>query len=402
MNKSDLPKNLPDKSGVYLFKKGREILYIGKATSLRDRTKSYFNGDIHKTRGPVIEKMIDLATRLDFIETDSVLEAIILETNLIKKHKPKFNTKEKDDKSFNFITISREDYPRVLIERGKNIKGKEKEYKYLLGPFPRGTELKEAVKILRKIFPFRDKCKPDQGKPCFNNQIGLCPGVCTGLVSKTEYNKIIRNLILFLKGEKNALVKNLEREMKKLAKKRDFEKASEIRNKIFGLNHIKDVALLKREKVVRVENNFVIEAYDVAHTSGKNTVGVMTVVHDGEIDKSAYKKFKIRGAGVDKNNDILNLKEILTRRFEHAEWDYPNMIVVDGGRAQINAAEKLLDIWGVRIPVVSVTKDERHRPKSFLGDKILISKHKADILLANAEAHRFAINYHRKLRDRLV
>ena len=182
MEKPELKKyKVPDEPGVYLFKKGRKILYIGKATSLRDRVRSYFSLDLVNGRGSAIVAMVAEANSLAYRRTDSVLEALILEANEIKKNQPIYNSKEKDDKSYNYITITKEDFPKVLVTRGSGT----------FGPFPHGAELKEALKIIRKIFPYRDdKCKLI-GKPCFNAQLGLCPGPCAGWILKKDYRKII-------------------------------------------------------------------------------------------------------------------------------------------------------------------------------------------------------------------
>ncbi|MCR4306642.1 MAG: hypothetical protein NUV42_01605, partial [Candidatus Yonathbacteria bacterium] len=332
------------------------------------------------------------------------LEALILEAHLIKKHQPKYNTKEKDDTSFNYILITDEDFPRVLLVRGRELLKGEAEKnvpraRYVAGPFPQGAVLRDAMKIIRKIFPFRDTCVPGSGKPCFNQQIGLCPGVCTGETLKAEYRKTIANLTLFLEGRKSALVKKLDREMKAYAKKQEFEKAHNVKKTIFTLRHIQDIALLKNNQRGGASFAGRIEAYDVAHISGKYLVGVMVVVSDGEPDKSEYRKFKIKTvAGAD---DTASMAEILERRFGHPEWTYPRLIVIDGGIAQKNRAQKVLKGLGLGIPVVSVVKDERHRPREILGNKEHFRKREREILLANAEAHRFAITYHRTLRDRV-
>src|SRR3989344_1230475 len=404
-----LTTKLPDNPGVYIFRgPKRVILYIGKATSLHTRVASYFRRDLISTRGPIIAGMIEAAKNVDFIETDSVLEALILEAQLIKKHQPPYNTKEKDNKSFNYVVITKEDFPRVTTMRGREMDelansrlglGLKSEVKYLFGPFPQGGVLREALNIVRKIFPFRDKCKVGQGKPCFNAQIGLCPGVCAGLVSKTEYAKTIRRTKLFFEGKKKTLVSGLLREMKVSANNLKFEEAGQIKRTIFALNHIQDVALLKASpRMVLGEAGLRIEAYDVAHISGTNTVGVMTVLEDSEPKKSDYRKFKIKTST---NDDNASLREILERRFNHAEWPMPKLIVVDGGTAQVNTAKKALKEWGLAIPVVGVVKDERHKPKSILGDKILAQSHERSILLANSEAHRFAIGFHRQIRGKI-
>jgi excinuclease UvrABC nuclease subunit len=407
--------NLPDSPGVYYFlgsskpgqggTKGREILYIGKATSLKDRVKSYFARDILLTRSPLIEKMLGEATKVKFVETDSVLEALIFEAHEIKKHQPYYNSKEKDDKSYNYVVLTKEDFPRVLTMRGRELLETQghglKIYKQF-GPFPKATELKEALKIIRKIFPYRDaKCKiPAEGKPpkpCFNAQIGLCPGPCAGWISKTEYRKNIRHLIMFFEAKKPQLIKSLEKEMQSLAKARKFEEAEKVKRQLFALDHIHDIALIKADLTTNNQQltAFRIEAYDIAHLSGKDVVGVMTVLTDGELDKSQYRKFKIKK---DANNDIVNLREVLERRLNHPEWPYPNLIVVDGGKAQLDAIKDVLVSRDLSIDAVSVVKDERHKAKEILDLKDQ-SQEKL-ILLANSEAHRFAIGYHRRLRGK--
>lgn len=398
---------LPDTPGVYIFKRGSDILYIGKATSLRDRVRSYFNKDVVSTRSPLVSKMLNEFDTIDHIKTDSVLEALVLEAHLIKKHQPPANIKEKDNRSFNFVVITKEDFPKVLIVRGRELLNshfmKEKEYDiaYSFGPFPNGSQLKEAMKIVRKMFPFRDKCIPNSQKPCFNRQIGLCPGVCTGEITKDEYAKQIQNIILFFEGNKKVLLKNLEKQMQSFAEQKEFEKANITKRTLFTLNHIQDISLIKEDTLSGdgVTTSFRIESYDIAHMSGFNVVGVMTVVEDGEIKKSEYRKFKIKeNPGV---NDTKALSEILTRRLAHIEWRFPDLVVVDGGIAQKNTVSKILKENKLNIPVVSVVKDERHKPKEILGDKKWL-KYEKEILLSNAEAHRYAISFHKQLRGKMV
>ncbi len=297
--------NLPDLPGVYRFLKGKDILYIGKATSLRDRVKSYFSHDLIQTRGPLILKMVEESDGVTWETTDSVLEALILEANKIKQYKPVYNSKEKDDKSYNFITISQEDFPTVKVRRGREIllgvngKGKTVSgFRSVFGPYPNESQLKEALKIVRKIFPYRDTCTPsiekkkDTRKPCFNRQIGLCPGVCTGEISSREYMKTIRNIELFFQAKKEKIRSNLMKEMKTLASKKEFEKAEIVKKQLFSLDHIRDVSLLGKEKLYTGEKEYRIEAYDIAHISGKDTVGVMVVVSDGELEKENIENLK--------------------------------------------------------------------------------------------------------------
>lgn len=404
----------PDTPGVYQFKCAGKILYIGKATSLRDRVRSYFNKDIVKTRSGLVSKMLTQFDDIEIIKTDSVLEALVLEAHLIKKYQPEANIQEKDNKSFNFVVITKEDFPRVLVARGRELlnshfsKEKKFDVKYSFGPFTNGSQLREALKIIRKMFPYRDdKCtprmeqkNPERPRPCFNRQIGLCPGVCTGEITKEQYAEQVENIILFFEGNKKKLIRNLESQMKEFAKAREFEKADKVKRTIFTLNHIQDISLIKEDFRTNGDSadTFRIESYDIAHMSGQNVVGVMTVVEDGEVKKSDYRKFKIKDdPGV---NDTKALKEILCRRIAHIEWKTPNLIVVDGGTAQKRIIEKTLKENFMNIPVVSVVKDEYHRPKEILGDKKWL-KFEREILLSNAEAHRYGIAFHKHLRGKI-
>lgn len=400
MKKKDLEKNnLPDKPGVYLFKdKDENIIYIGKATSLKMRTKSYFDKDLINTRGLKIVTMVGVATSLHFEVTNSVIEALLLESKLIKEYQPIFNTKEKDDKSFYVCVITKETFPRVLLTRARDIEKKfpSNHISKIYGPFTSGSSLKEALKIIRTFFPFRDTCEPLSFKPCFNYQIGLCPGICMGVISEAEYKKNIKNIQLFFEGKTGEIEKNLNKEMLSAAKKQEFEKAGAIKKTLYSLSHIKDVSVIKEEDNLS-QDSVRIESYDIAHISGTSRVGVMTVVENGEAKKSEYKKFKLE-EGL--NDDVGGYREMLTRRFKHTEWNYPEILVIDGGVAQKNIAESLIKSFGLKIPVVSVLKGLDHKAKDLLGSKTLSDKYKKEILLANVEAHRFAIKYHKELRDK--
>ncbi len=498
--------NLPDKPGVYFFKKQNasiydakntrresQTLYIGKATSLRDRVRSYFSDDLIKTRGRLLVDMISQAETIEWQETDSVLEAFILETELIKKFQPRYNTKEKDNKSFNYVVFTKEDFPRVLVVRGRNLQlstaspEKQKEilgyeFTHVFGPYPFGAELREALKLVRRIFPYRDKCEPCEEKkaktaeqlgkagkvsrqalvetdgarifgratickPCFNRTLGLCPGVCTGEITKRQYAKRIADLALFFKGEKQKILKNFEKEMNQAAKELRFEDAGEIKRTIQALTHIHDISLIKKESefgairsydategttnisgAAKVEEitdsgNFAkniapelaavsgpvrVEAYDIAHLSGKDMVGTMVVMEDSEFNNREYKVFNIQS--VSSSNDTAALEEVLVRRFAHREWDYPQTIVIDGGIAQLRVAKKVLDMikGAEQIEIVSVVKDTSHNAREILrirgarnGSKNLEGPISESLAIKiNAECHRFSIKTHRNKRSR--
>jgi len=407
MQKQDLEKKkLPDTPGVYFFLGSKkEILYIGKATSLKNRVKSYFSKDIAEKRSKLIAQMVEEAKTVECTATDSVLEALILECNLIRTHKPKYNSISKDDKSFNHLIITNEEYPRVLVIRSKDLTEKysEEDILYHFGPFTSAALFKEALKIVRKLFRYYDtkvvigdeKTKMARGQIDFNRQIGLYPEAG----NKELYLQTIRHIRLLFEGKKEVIIKDLEKQMMQFAHAEKFEEASSIKKKIYALQHIQDVALIKDEnRIYRDERSVRIEAYDVAHLGGQDMVGVMTVIEGGEPNKNEYRKFKIKS--VTGSNDPASLKEILERRLAHPEWPYPQIIVVDGSTAQKNAAEHVLRKAGVLIPVVAVVKDEHHKPVRLIAAKKLLAQHEHAILLSNAESHRFAINYHKQKRGK--
>ncbi|MFZ1075296.1 MAG: GIY-YIG nuclease family protein [Minisyncoccia bacterium] len=414
MEKSEFSKaNLPDVPGVYLFKQGRKILYVGKATSLRDRVRSYFDDDLIATRGPRIVDMVTKADRIGYEATPTVLEALVREAALIKKHAPAANVDGKDDKSFLYAVITEEEIPRVLVVRGKDMDFKNKEMLFptkfklraIYGPFPSGPQLREGLRLIRRIFPFFDTPKPvgtkskhQQAHIEFNTQIRQYPRA----IDAAEYRRTIRRVMLFLSGRGKELRVTLQKEMKAAAKDERFEDATEARRALFALDHIQDVSLIKDEHLEESREKRSggrIEAYDTAHLSGTNAIGVMTVVVDGVPVKSEYRTFRIRG--VTKNDDIASLKEILSRRLGHPEWTFPTAIVVDGGTTQKKAAESVLATVGVQIPVAAVVKDERHRPREVIGAR-RAGVSESDAVLANAEAHRFSLARHHRARSKLM
>ncbi|HMO83268.1 MAG TPA: GIY-YIG nuclease family protein, partial [Candidatus Paceibacterota bacterium] len=376
---------LPDSPGVYFFLgKNRKILYIGKATSLKSRVASYFAADLVEKRSSLIANMVSEAVTVDHTVTDSVLEALILETNLIRTHKPFFNTKSKDDKSYNHLIITNEEWPRVLVVRERDISEKflPEEIKSVFGPFTSGQLLRDALKIVRKLFCFYDtkyaigseKTKLAKGTINFNRQIGLYPDPD----KKPEYQTTIRHLRLFFEGKKKTILKELETKMNSLAKAHLFEEANKIKKQIFALKHIEDIALIKRDTYRSINGGERIEAYDIAHHQGNEMVGVMVVVQNDEPQRGEYRKFKIKTQ--DRANDPGALKEVLKRRFQHPEWVFPDFIVVDGNIIQINAAQAVLTKLGLQIPIVAVVKDERHKAAKVIAPRGTLAKHKFAIL----------------------
>lgn len=260
---------------------------------------------------------------------------------------------------------------------------------YVFGPYQSLSLIKTALRIIRRIFPY-STCRPLSGKPCFDYQIGLCPGACVGKISKIDYRKNINNLILFLRGEKKKLLKKLQKENPE---------------KVQALKHIQDVSLINDldSGILNLEfwiSAKRIEGYDISHLAGRETVGAMIVFTNGIADKTQYRLFKIREAPA--NDDLRALEEVITRRFRHREWRFPDLIFIDGGKPQISFISKVLEKINIAIPLVGISK--------FGGDKLvfpsrlktsikeLIEANKNILLKVREEAHRFAIKSSRRQR----
>ncbi len=410
-----LYKNIPETPGVYIMKDAHGlVLYIGKAANLKRRVSSYFmrppssNQNLragkHDTR---IQKMVSGIARIDIKETDSALEALILESKLIKQYQPPFNIQEKDDKSFLYVAFTNEEFPRVLLIRGKDMQTSEDIYQYAAGPFVSASSVREALRIIRKIFPWNDHQKVianntnktnNANKPCFNYQIGLCPGTCIGKISKKEYAQAVKNIILFFQGKKEKIVKNLEKEMNTASKRLEFERAEKIRRQVFALSHINDTALLKNEDAPAYDQPASggkrIEGYDISNISGTNSVGVMIVFSNNKPEKSEYRKFHIKT--VEGQNDTGMLKEVVKRRF-HNSWKRPDLILVDGGLGQVNIVKDVLKEIHILVPVIGMAKGVKRKRTDIIGEKPLWVSLQT-LIRVRDEAHRFAIAFHRKKR----
>lgn len=401
---------LPDAPGVYLMKDASgKVIYVGKATSLKRRVTSYFQ-KAHDLR---IEEMVSLIREIDYIVKPTAIEALILEANLIKYYWPKYNVLQKDNKSFLYLAITKEDFPRPILIRGKELdESSPKKFKAVFGPYTSAKSLRAALDLLRKVFPWTD-CVPGQNRPCFYVHLKQCPGVCVNAAPKEEYQKIIRDLIRFFEGKKDTLIKKYEREMKKAAKEERYEAAASLRNKIFFLEHIQDVAVLKKEdddvdkiKMGEVSVNLFgrVEGYDISNISGTSTVASMVVFENGAPEKSQYRKFKIRS--VEGPNDVAAIRETLLRRFRHDEWRAPDLILIDGGLPQVHAAEAALREIDVPLPVIGLAKGSARKRNDLVCSKqnlelCKICEQYKDILIAvRDEAHRFAVKYHKQVRGR--
>lgn len=404
--------HIPESPGVYFMKDVRgRILYIGKAVNLKRRVSGYFSRP-HDVR---ITRLISMVRKIDYTHTDSALEALILEASLIKKHQPPFNVREKDDKSFFYVTITKDEFPRVLLVRGRGLSEEKDNFAEVFGPFTSSSSLKEALRIMRKIFPWSvHNPSKKQGKACFDYHIGLCPGTCIGIADKREYRKNIKNLSFFFSGKRNKVIKNLERAMTHASKKLEFEKAQKIKKQLFALQHINDVAVIsddnlkfnppaaclpaKRERAGNSKLKIParrVEGYDISNISGKHAVGSMVVFIEDVPEKSEYRKFSI--SAIESPDDTGMMKEMLERRFKHSEWTFPDLILVDGGIGQVNAAMDVLKKQNIIIPVIGMVKGKKRKRSDIIGDIPPWTTHRT-LVRVRDEAHRVSIQYHRTRR----
>jgi excinuclease ABC subunit C len=385
----------------------KTVLYVGKATSLRDRVRQYFSGQ--DTRGERIERLVLESSDVEIVETDSVIEALLLEAELIKQYQPKYNIEGKDDKSFSYFVITYEEFARVLIMHKTDF-DKEKFqtsiYKRgkIFGPYTSRDQMRIALKIIRKIFPFHNRAEKSE-KGCLSYQIGLCPGPYADAITLEEYKKNMRNISFFLSGRKKKLLKNLNKEMKQWAKEEEFEKADKVKRQIFALEHIQDIALIKKEENKLLQKtNTRIEAYDISHISGEHMVASMVVSIDGSIDTAKYRKFKVQS--IEGINDVGAMREVLARRLNHLDdWGAPDLIILDGGKGHINMADDLWQKLNIKIPVAAVAKGPTRKKLDIYKSELVdvsdeLLKDKVLIENLREEAHRFAINYHKQLREK--
>lgn len=545
-------KKLPAKPGVYLMHdEDDRIIYVGKAISLKNRVRQYFQSS--RNKGVKIEQMVTHITRFEYIVTDSELEALVLECNLIKEHHPKYNTMLMDDKSYPFIKVTvNEPFPRVMLAR-RMIKDKSKYF----GPYTSSTAVKDTIELLRKLYRIRS-CNRNlprdikKERPCLNYHIHQCDAPCQGYVSKEEYRRQIDEVVRFLSGNYDDVIKNLEQQMTSASERMEYERAIEVREllssvkkiaqkqkitdnsgedkdilavateeedavvqvffirggRLIGRDHfylriakgdeqgdilasfikqfyggtpyipgelmlqeeIEDVEVLEewltakrehrvyirvpkkgtkeklvelarknaemvlstdKERLKREEGRTIgavkelevllgipdikrMEAYDISNTNGFASVGSMVVYEHGRPKRNDYRKFKIKG--VTGPDDYASMDEVLTRRFRHGIEEraagkdiggfstFPDLIMMDGGKGQVNIALAVMDKLGLSIPICGMVKDDHHRTRGLYFENREIQIERASesfrlITRIQDEAHRFAIEFHRKLRS---
>lgn len=414
--------NIPKTPGCYLYRDGHgRIIYIGKAADLRSRVLSYWRDSTDHS--PVKRAMLKKIASVEWVEVDSEIEALLLESNLIKKHQPEFNVLLRDDKRFCYIKIDfNDEWPRVFVTRQVGRSGR------YFGPFTSTDAAKETVNIIRKIWPFRS-CATIPKRACLYYRLGRCPAPCEERVTHAEYDKTLRDIVLFLEGGKVGVAKNYKLKISKLQKeiKRDdddlkqgelsrLEYVSKNIDKVLAHSRILSLSdkyaadVLELAKILNLQKiPQRIEGYDISNTQGKEPVGSMVVFAGGEPVKNEYRKFKIKLN--ESLGDVGMLKEVVMRRAKHADWPSPDLVIVDGGKQQLNTVSRLFKKAGIDVLVVAISKGEGLRSAK-APDKIFFPGEKKPLVLPLAspalhlikrvrdEAHRFAISFHKKLRSK--
>lgn len=396
------------------------ILYVGKAKNLKNRVSSYFANKKYlfgKTAA-----LVEQVRKIKIIPVDSEIEALLLEANLIKKYSPKYNIRLTDGKAYPLIRITYHNaFPAVLTARRPD----DKDSLYF-GPYPNSSAVRNVLRLLRKIFPYQSTTN-HQKHICLYYHLGLCP--CASVIqtdeAQKEYKNTIQHIIDFLEGKTQKVVKELEKERDTYAKHELFEAAQLVQKQIDQVLYITQPThkpfeyetnphlkidlrmqeMLSLQQILTDHGLSVglprrIECYDNSNIQGTNPTSSMVVLTDGEIDKSQYRKFKVRS--VKGPNDFATMQEVFQRRLRHTEWPYPNIFIVDGGKGQISSAKEVLEEQGITIPLIGLAKREEtiitsdfqeiHLPKSAPALQL--------VMRIRDEAHRFAITFHRKLRSK--
>ena len=407
-------KTLPSSPGVYFHKnKAGEIIYVGKAAVLKNRVRQYFQKS-HKD--PKTEALVREIYMTDWIVVDTEMDALFLESEMIKRYMPKWNILLRDDKTVSYVRIDmKSEVPYVSMTRTPM----DDKATYV-GPFYAKLPVEKALRVLRKVFPYYTK--PYNGKKTLDTDLGLTPGIEIGRSTSTDYKKNLRKLIRYLEGDRVKLLRELEKQMNEASKAGNYEEAAELRNQLFGLKELKkkivfsdkefmdissDQALLQLQKLLNLpEPPKRIEGYDISHQSGTNAVASMVVFTNGASDRSEYRKFKIRQSN--RQDDLASMREVLGRRLKHKEWPYPDLIILDGSIGQISAVKNILEVKN--IPVIGRDKSGDHGRNASVkiaipeGDDYKIVPLPSDSHIAkliariDEESHRFAITYHTLLK----
>ena len=424
-------EELPSLPGVYFHKdKSGKVIYIGKAASLRSRVRQYFQTS--RLRDPKTIALIAEIDDVDWMVVETELDALFLEAELIRRNLPKYNILLRDDKSYSYIRIDYDSqHPSVTLTRNP-LDDKARYY----GPYLNGKDIKLAIRMLRKIFPYSTHLGQIPKRACLQYHLGLCPGLEEDKTPLKEYRANLRLLMSYIEGNRVKLIAELEKDMLKAAKNKEFEKASSYRNKLFALKALTKQRLFTDSETIDISKDLAItglvdlltlqstprriEGYDISHMQGTDNVASMVVFKNGLPEKSEYRKFKLRIPG---NNDFAHMEEALTRRLSPKNvkaWGLPNLILIDGGRGQLSSAIKARNAMGYSIPMVGLAKRDEEIVVDIEGSNVEINYEEAKTQLAiirpsdkfvklmlppNAdivkllqrirdESHRFAVSYH--------
>jgi len=407
MDIKEVLKHIPLSSGVYLMKDARDnVIYVGKAISLRKRVQSYFRQN--KDEPSKTHLLVAEINKIDWILTTSEAEALLLEASLIKKYHPKYNVELRDDKSYPSILITKEEYPRVDVVRPKA--GNAIPEGRLFGPYVDSKLIREALTIIRRIFHYR-ACHTMPKKPCLDYHIGLCDAPCAEKISKKEYQRIVAHVRFILEGRKDELYRSLRLDMERHVKDKEFEKAAVFRDQLRAVGALysgtRDINYYKEAEQLKLVLGLArtperIEAFDISNTMGNQAVGSMVSFLNGTPDKSNYRRFRIRDVvGVD---DFKMIAEVVRRRYQRLKSEgalFPDLILIDGGKGQLSAAKQELDKLELTVPLISIAKRDE---EIFVPEKrnpVILKRDALGLKLLQRvrdEAHRFAIAYHRGLR----
>lgn len=431
---------LPKTPGVY-FHKGSsgEIIYIGKAANLRNRVRQYFQPSAEfRARDPKTSVMIKEIVDVDWIEVETEADALFLEAEQVRRYQPKFNILLRDDKSLLYIRIDyKSDYPTVTFIRGPLDDGAE-----YFGPYANGWEVKKALRYLRRAFPYAISRNKGSKRANLYFHLGLDPGLEEGRTSLEDYRANLRRLMQYLRSNRVAITREIEREMKRAARAKDFEQAAKLRNQLFSLRELNRQILFSDREVMDASRDHAlaelaillglpqppkrIEGFDISHMQGTDTTASMVVFINGVPEKSSYRKFKMRVAG---NDDFAHIHEALSRRLSGRnakKWGLPDLILIDGGKGQLQAALSALKAANLeKIPAIGlakrfediILKKPTTPQKPFLqglslqggrvtgnGGFLTVSlpgnSHLVKLLQRiRDESHRFAVSYHSTLKQ---
>jgi excinuclease ABC subunit C len=429
-------KDLPKDPGVYFHKNASgEIIYVGKAAVLRNRVRQYFQAS--RNRDPKTEALVEDIFDTDWMVVESELEALFLEAEMIRRYMPRYNILLRDDKAMSYIRINyNSDYPTVTTTRRPLDDGA-----MYFGPYFSTYGVRQALKLLRRIFPFATRRVPGQKRATLHYHLGLDPGLEEGKTTLEDYRKNLRKLIAVIEGKRTHIVKEIEKDMKAAAKEQRFEDAARLRNQLASLQNLGKQVIFSDKEFLDISKDHAlnelvdvlslagfprrIEGYDISHMQGTNVVASMVVFTNGVSDKGEYRKFKM---SKQHNNDFFNMNETLRRRLDEKhlkDWGKPSLILIDGGKGQLDAAIKARDEKGqMNIPFIGLAKREEqiviHKASSNvqLSEEVLhrlggFATESEDFILVNLphntnvvkllqrirdESHRFAVSYHSVLK----